>query len=209
MHTHLTILVDHSGSMVGRYSDCINTVCDIVKEDRSCGVPFELRIVFFANTDDLVYSGKSGNNAAALVREASVQYPCGGGTRYFDSVVKQIEEVQCAEKTTIIMATDGIDTASTLHTQHTCMRAVTEFRNAGGRFVYLGMADGTGEESALRKAAKESGVSENDTAVGPAMAIMPLMRSVSAGGCVHPPTNVAGSSSGLRPPVLTRSRTHR
>jgi len=165
----------------------------------------------------LAYTGVSGSHAAARVGACSALLPCSGGTRYFDSVVQEVKRAEsCAPETTVIVATDGLDTSSTLHTEHTCREAVERFRSAGGRLVYLGMADTALGQRQLEESARKSGVVNSDIAVGGVLPLVKTMRSVSAGGSVKgaafaaaEPGGLDGRSRSLPPPTLVRQSTHR
>lgn len=229
---NIVVLVDKSQSMTCRFNVCLDGVCQMVSQKKG-GVPYKLRVVLFSDEHDAnagtfgtcVYTGNSGADAEAALRQAAVWHPCNGRTRYYDNLVAELTQVAEPATCVVVVATDGEDTASTVHTNDDCKDHVLNFEQKGGQIIYLGMADTPHAKRALHASATNSGISAANVTVGsikPIVAAMrsvtgpaqrttavtsPVRRSVSDGG--KPRQSTQASGIGLVLPTLSRQHTQR
>ena len=217
----LIVLIDRSESMRGeRFFGCLRGCADTMAAMAATTAQSstaQCTILTFNEAMDRVYDGPvCSESQQALHGIAGMA--CEGKTRYFDvmtSLIRQrLKRPEPAARVTFVVATDGLDTASTLCTADTLKLAVEEARqHHAWEFKYVGIAHDPMGAGALQEQALATGFLAADTYCTDSVMDVPrLVREASGRAEPHKPLRaaVAPHEGGkIAMPQLARTHTIR
>ena len=100
-----------------------------------------VRFSLFSDRPVLVYDGDTGEQASKAVRDAAIAYSCSGQTSYYDTLATAVRAARTVIQSkevdvcTVVMATDGVDTCSSLFDESSCKVEVEKAQSAGEHHI--------------------------------------------------------------------------
>ena len=141
---HVSFLIDRSGSMGGLQSDVVDGFNAFLAEQREKPDECRLTLVQFDSNDpyDVIQDAVPVEKVPDLTRE---QYRPRGSTPLLDALgtliekaSARLEEIEGEEDQIVAVFTDGLENASRHWTRAKLFDVITERRNAGWTFVFMG-----------------------------------------------------------------------
>lgn len=141
--THITFLIDRSGSMASQRQGVIDGFRDYVKEQQATEGDMTLLAIQFDSNDDheIVVNGAIGSIAAEALADLYVPR---GGTPLYDATAKAISATEKAIKKSkpdhvvVVVFTDGYENSSREFNLASLTQLVDKKESEGWTFVYLG-----------------------------------------------------------------------
>jgi hypothetical protein len=144
--THITVVLDSSGSMDAVAEDTIGGFNRFLADQQHADCPATITLVLFDGTREVVYTRKPVAEAPRLTRET---YHTGGGTALLDAIgdsiaeaareIKALPEQERPAKIIFVILTDGQENSSGEYTRDQVFKTIRERQEQHGwQFVFLG-----------------------------------------------------------------------
>lgn len=142
MHTHVTVVLDSSGSMEKIEADTKGGFNSFIDEQADEDGSAAVSLYNFNSGVDRVYHGKDVEDAPHLTDE---NYTPSGRTALYDAIVTAIDETEAhledadedAENVIVVVLTDGMENASETSID-AVQDSVEEKRDADWEFLFIG-----------------------------------------------------------------------
>ncbi len=183
--SELVFILDKSGSMSGLEEDTIGGFNSVIDEQKAVDGTVLVSCVMFANYSDVVYDRVPLDRIEKMTRN---QYRVGGCTALVDAMGDAIHHISNVHKyarpedrpakTTFVVMTDGLENASNHRTSDEVKRMISEKRELGWDFLFLGAnfdavetakAYGIPESHSVRYKSDKMGTAKAFSAVGAAL----------------------------------------
>lgn len=130
--THVAILLDESGSMIG--TDTVKSINSYLKELSSEAKKYRITITKFGGTTYKTIRNNVSPKKALLDND---EYQPSGGTPLYDAIGNTINKIK-HKKTLFVVLTDGQENASREYSHETIQKLIKEKEQKQWNFVYLG-----------------------------------------------------------------------
>lgn len=138
----LIVILDRSGSMYGMEEDTIGGFNSVLEEQRKQEVPVRVTLITFNNAVNTLYNRVDVKEVKNMTKE---DYTASGTTALLDAVgntlsgLKTNAEVNAeGNKVLMVITTDGKENASKEWSAEKVKALITEMREKGYEFVFLG-----------------------------------------------------------------------